>query len=115
MDKAETSAEKPKRKTAVKSTAATGTEQKKTTRARKVAPAADIGAAPATETISAAPTEIVDEPESAEISAEMRLKMIADAAYYRAEKRADGESDQEIWLAAEAEIDAMLTQGKLSS
>ncbi len=45
----------------------------------------------------------------APISAEERMRLIAEAAYYKAEKRdfAQG-SDLENWIEAEAEIDALL-------
>jgi len=48
----------------------------------------------------------------AEISAEDRRQMIAEGAYLRAERRgfAPG-SEQEDWLAAEAEVDALLKAG----
>ena len=83
MEKAGTTSEKPKRKTASKG----ATEPKSAARTRK--PAA--------------------------ISAEMRRKMIADAAYFRAERHGSASDDVAHWLAAEAEIDAMLKKGGTSS
>ncbi|MHB1099155.1 MAG: DUF2934 domain-containing protein [Burkholderiales bacterium] len=83
MEKAGTTSEKPKRKTASKSAAAAP----KAARTRK----------------------------SVAISAEMRRKMIADAAYFRAEKHGSTSDDVAHWLAAEAEIDAMLKKGGTSS
>ena len=52
---------------------------------------------------------------SSGVSAEMRRKMIADAAYFRAEKHGSASDDVAHWLAAEAEIDAMLKKGGTSS
>ncbi|MFZ0257252.1 MAG: DUF2934 domain-containing protein [Gammaproteobacteria bacterium] len=49
------------------------------------------------------------------ITPEERWNRIADAAYYRAEKRGFVSGDPaEDWLAAEAEIDAELAERKLS-
>lgn len=47
------------------------------------------------------------------VAAETRREMIARAAYFRAERRgfAPG-SDQEDWLAAEKEVDALLSAGQ---
>lgn len=44
------------------------------------------------------------------ISAEMRERMIADAAYYKAENRGFGNGGDHVddWFKAEAEIDAMI-------
>jgi hypothetical protein len=53
-----------------------------------------------------------------EISVEVRRGMIAEAAYLRAERRgfAGGqEREREDWLAAEAEVDALLKAGHDSS
>lgn len=51
------------------------------------------------------------------VSLEMRQKMIADAAYFRAEKHGSNGSgdDVEHWLAAEAEIETMLKKGGVSN
>jgi len=50
------------------------------------------------------------------ISAEVRSHMIAEAAYYRAAKRGfDGSNEKEDWLVAEAEIDAIINEGKLAA
>lgn len=48
---------------------------------------------------------------AAEVTPEERWRMVADAAYYRAERRnfAPG-YEQEDWLSAEAEVDALLRQ-----
>lgn len=47
------------------------------------------------------------------LSAEQRRRMIAEQAYYRAERRGfQGGSATEDWLAAEAEVDRMLAKGK---
>ena len=53
---------------------------------------------------------------SSGVSAEIRRKMIADAAYFRAERYGSTSGDDVAhWLAAEAEIDAMLKKGGTSS
>lgn len=56
------------------------------------------------------------EPEAVStVTPEDRWNMIADAAYYRAEKRGFvGGDPAEDWLAAEAEIDAQIAEQKLS-
>ena len=46
------------------------------------------------------------------VSPEIRQKMIADAAYYRAQNSGEGELAN--WLAAEVEIDEMLRKGDIS-
>ena len=59
---------------------------------------------------AAAPTV----PASIEISADVRRGMIAEAAYLRAERRGftgGHEQEREDWLAAEAEVDALLKGG----
>lgn len=48
-------------------------------------------------------------PRRAEVSEEMRRGMIAQAAYLRAERRGFSRGNEvEDWLAAEAEVDALL-------
>lgn len=48
-------------------------------------------------------------PRRAEVSEDMRRGMIAQAAYLRAERRGfTGGNETEDWLAAEAEVDALL-------
>ena len=51
-------------------------------------------------------------PRRAEVSEDMRRGMIAQAAYLRAERRGfSGGNEVEDWLAAEAEVDALLSAG----
>ena len=47
------------------------------------------------------------------ISAEERVRLISEAAYFRAEKRGfrDGDPERD-WLEAEAEVDALLLRGR---
>lgn len=51
------------------------------------------------------------------VNPDMRLKMIADAAYFRAQQHGSAGNSDDIahWLAAEAEIDTMLKKGGISS
>ena len=55
-------------------------------------------------------------PAGIQVSPERRRGMIAEAAYWRAERRgfAPG-SEMEDWLAAEREIDALLSSGPAAS
>lgn len=47
---------------------------------------------------------------SSPIDSDVRRQMIAEAAYYRAERRGfDGDGDLDDWLAAESEIDRLLS------
>ena len=64
---------------------------------------------------AAEPKKPAGTKKSSGVSVEMRRKMIADAAYYRAEKHGSSGDDVAHWLAAEAEIDAMLKKGGASS
>ena len=64
---------------------------------------------------AAEPNKPARAKKSPAVSAEMRRKMIADAAYFRAEKHGSASDDVAHWLAAEAEIDAMLKKGGTSS
>jgi hypothetical protein len=65
--------------------------------------------APAAKTSGARKTASPAGPRRSEISEEMRRGMIAQAAYLRAERRGFKEGDEvEDWLAAEAEVDALL-------
>jgi len=93
--KAETGAKaKPARKSATR---------KRTT--KKVANRLTAKPVPKTSRAKAEPSD--------SIRGEQRFRMIAEAAYYRAEKRRFiGGSDVEDWIAAEAEIDARLRRGE---
>jgi len=102
------------KKTAVHRADAEAPTTKKT-----IAKKTSVGAAPAmkktvTKKVApSAPRPLADRPVTlqpvAEVNEAERQKMIADAAYYRAEKRnfAPG-YEHEDWLAAEAEVDAIL-------
>ena len=71
-----------------------------------------------TEAVADAPKKTVSKAKKdPQISPELRHSMIADAAYYRAEKSGSKSASDDLanWLAAEAEIDAMLRKGALSS
>jgi hypothetical protein len=70
--------------------------------------------APATETAAArrpsrARKSPTDKPARVQVTPEARRALIAEAAYLRAERRgfAPGQEDED-WLAAEAEVDALL-------
>jgi len=53
------------------------------------------------------------EPPAAEVTPEQKLQMIAEAAYFRAERRGFvGGNPTEDWVAAEAEVEARLSQQK---
>jgi hypothetical protein len=54
-----------------------------------------------------------NKPKSKKVDEQERLRMIADAAYLRAQARgfASGHEDAD-WLAAEAEVEARLRNGK---
>ena len=54
---------------------------------------------------------------TAGISPEIRVQMISDAAYFRAQNQGSSGDGDDIahWLAAEAEIDMMLKKGGVSS
>jgi DUF2934 family protein len=76
-------------------------------------PAARKPKAPRAKPVTAPPTRT-----RIEISEDVRRGMIAEAAYLRAERRgfAGGpEREREDWLAAEAEVDALLRAGHGSS
>lgn len=54
---------------------------------------------------------VAEQPNRPLVSPEERYRMIAEAAYYRAEKRGFGGGDMaEDWREAEAEIDSILQQ-----
>ncbi|MEW5890049.1 MAG: DUF2934 domain-containing protein [Pseudomonadota bacterium] len=90
----ETEADKPKKRAAPKS-AANADAPAKTTRARRTSP--------------------VRPRDDDAVNAEERLRYIAEAAYYRAEKRGfapGGELDD--WLEAEAEVDSRLARRSIN-
>ena len=67
---------------------------------------------------AAAPGKALVVPAAMEISEDIRRGMIAQAAYLRAERRGftgGFDKEREDWLAAEAEVDALLKGGHGSS
>jgi len=104
------------KKTAVHKADAEAPTTKKT-----IAKKTSAGSAPAAKktvtkkTVPSAPRPLEDRPVTlqrvAKVSEAERQQMIADAAYYRAERRnfAPG-YEHEDWLAAEAEVDAILRE-----
>ena len=67
---------------------------------------------------AAAPGKALVVPAAMEISEDIRRGMIAQAAYLRAERRGftgGFDKEREDWLAAEAEVDALLKAGHGSS
>lgn len=102
-------AEKPKsRGTDTRAQKPTLTTKAPPRAAKRTGPAASSGEAPLNVNTAEAP----EKPEAAKhVTAEERWNMIADAAYYRAEKRNFiGGDPHEDWLQAEAEIDAALAR-----
>ncbi len=106
-----------KKSTTPRKSSTTGKEAKpkaaaKAAATRKVAPkaAATGKAAPK----AAASKSSTPRARKNSINEEMRLRMVREAAYYRALNRGfNGGAEQEDWFAAEHEIDVML--GKLTS
>jgi hypothetical protein len=61
----------------------------------------------------ASQTTATKKSKSKKVDEQERLRMIAEGAYLRAEARGFGNGQQEAdWLAAEAEVDARLGNGK---
>ena len=86
---------------------------------RPVAPAAPVAAdvprpAVATATTASRPVApVAPAPTKGAVSAAERLRMVAEAAYYRARSRGFGPGDPvRDWIEAEAEIDAQLLEGR---
>jgi len=78
------------------------TSKTETTPAEKTAVTSPAKTTPARKTAKTTPRR-------AEVSEDMRRGMIAQAAYLRAERRGfTGGNEIEDWLAAEAEVDALL-------
>lgn len=95
---ADTATKTPKKR-AAKAKNTDTTKTKTTTRKRK-----SVSKTSAAATKSEASTATIN------ISDEQRLEMIAQAAYYKAEKRGfSGGDPREDWLTAELEIDALLS------
>ncbi len=68
-----------------------------------------IASANQSQTDASAPRELQDQSFEAGISDGERRRLIAEAAYFIAQRRDfDGGLELEDWLAAEAEVDAML-------
>lgn len=100
MEKTDTA--KPKRSTAAKS----ATPKKSATPAKSAAATKSAAVAAPRKTASRA-------KKAPQVSPEIRHSMIADAAYYRAKRFGSLGSSDDIahWLAAEAEIEALLKKG----
>jgi hypothetical protein len=97
------SARKSARKPASGATPKGASKSRKSARAKGIEAPARPVEKPATAAIPGAPRI------AATIPVAERLRMIAEAAYYRAQERGPGPADpQRDWLEAEAEIDAML-------
>lgn len=95
------------KKAPAKTTPAAGKAKKAAGKATKVAVAAQATPTPETTPEPGPATE----PPRVEITAEEKLKMIAEAAYFRAERRGFvGGNPAEDWIAAEAEVEARLSQ-----
>jgi len=89
-------------------------KEKKPTR-RKAAPKRAAAAPkPAAATVAAANVRNAsDAPARRQVSAAERARMIAEAAYYRAQRRGFSNGDPvRDWAEAEAEIDAMLLHSR---
>jgi hypothetical protein len=89
-------------------------KDRKTTR-RKVAPkrAAAATTPPPAAVVAATVRNVSDAPAPRPVSAEERARMIAEAAYFRAQRRGFRNGDTvRDWAEAEAEIDAMLLHSR---
>ncbi len=85
------------------------TEKKTTAKRTGVARKKIVGAAAPAKTRRKATTAAKPAPSRHAITPEERQRLIAQAAYFRAERRGfTGGSPDRDWLEAEAEIDAML-------
>lgn len=95
------------KKPAAKKAAATPAKSKTAT--KSAAPAATKPAAEKRATIKKPGAKAAKGNGQATLTPEQRFQMICDAAYFRAERRGFvGGNTHEDWLAAEAEIDAMI-------
>ncbi len=93
------------KKTATKKTAAKKTVAKKTVTKKKVAKK-KVAAAPAQTGVEAV---AIASTTSAAIDPDTRAQMVAEAAYYRAQKRGfEGGQEQEDWYEGEREIEELL-------
>lgn len=79
--------------------------------AREPAPAAKRSLTPAAAGKRTAAARTAPHPAKGKVSPEQRYCMIAEAAYYRAERRSfSGGNPLQDWVEAEAEIDRLLSQ-----
>lgn len=81
---------------------------------RKAAPKKSAAAAPTPAAVTAATIRNVsDAPTHRPVSAAERARMVAEAAYYRAQRRGFANGDPvRDWAEAEAEIDALLLHSR---
>lgn len=96
---AETTTKTPKKRATIKAKNTSASKAKTTTRKRKSVSKPEKAAAKSRAQVAAI-----------NISDEQRMEMIAQAAYYKAEKRGfTGGDPSEDWISAELEIDALLS------
>jgi len=99
------------KKRAVKSTAKKDVTAKKAVPAKKAAPVAKSATAAAAKPAAPRRSRKPARADGGSVSPEQRWRMIAEAAYYRAEQSNFAGDSVEEWLAAESEIDAQLARG----
>ena len=87
-------------------------KDRKTSRKKTAAPkGAPLKTGPAPASASARPAGVTEKPGRGALSQEERRRMIAESAYYRAQRRGFRAGNPDLdWIEAEAEIDAMLIQ-----
>jgi Protein of unknown function (DUF2934) len=113
--KSTTTAKKPAARTTVtsKATTKTATAKKPATTVKK--PAAKVSkpaAAPVAAKKPAVPAKAAPAKAPAALSPEQRYKMVQDAAYFIAERNGFKAGSMDYWIAAEAEITALLSSKK---
>lgn len=88
--------------------------KKATSKANGKKPAATVGRKTVTKAKAPSPSKAKPEPPPSQpVSPEERWRMVAEAAYLRAEKRNfTGGNPTDDWLAAEAEVDKLLAEKK---
>lgn len=113
--KSEPAKTKTAAKTATRSAAAPTAAKRTTSAARPAAMTATATPKPETKAETKAQTKR-QTPRQPRIDAERRRNFVEVAAYYIAERRGFSNGDQTMdWLAAEAEIDRLLQENKLSA
>lgn len=110
------SVKKPAAKPAAKKTAAaTGKTTAKTVSTRTAIskkPATPLATTTAPAKTAAPAKKAAAKPAPASVSPEQRYKMVQDAAYFIAEKNGFASGSLDYWIAAEAEIDLLLSGKK---